>query len=525
MIDYRQELRGTQRSKQLLVQEIRESRDRGVRSTFGGRIPAAWRDKDTDVLSGDAICVPDAAMRDLPPTGSYLLASHYLLEEGRQKRRETTVDIYLSEVGSRTIDVECSLPNYGWGKKTWYLPLALFPKANVAPDLEVTNGNGESVPIPTKPQNLALTCQAVDELIVGGMLEVPLEPLQDYARGNEDVGGDVTLEDVREFVSEVIGDLPIYSRARRNALSKAFENASVQAPELIDLLRKLEDRFVLWVPVEGEAQSDHSFRIRRQEIRRRDEVVGRKLTDSEERIPTPLGKVRVRGRTEAGGGLPRIRFKALYDRLPNTLAVRTLEASAFDSETNRASSCHLRVNSPPGFLVRNVRVGEVVLPSTLPGYSKVRELDPRELGVVIQGWDQNLAHVQLYREKNPEEIYCAVTLGPRGGTITLWMMTAVLTAALLWMVHHHFMTGLYFHAHAKLVASTFGGQGISDAPRLAFHGTDKQIAAAVLLVGPAFASAWSLRAEGGELLRSFFAGARVLLLTSAALSSRARPAR
>lgn len=453
-------------------------------------------------------------MCDEPPTGSYLLASHYLLEKGRLRRRETTVDIYLSEVGSRSIDVECSLPNYGWGKKTWYLPLAFFPKDNVAPALEVTNGDGENVPIPTKSQNLALTCQAIDQLIVGGQLKIPLGPLR------ESFDAEITLENVRKFIAEIITADQIYARARRTAFDKAFSDASDQSLEVIKLLRRLEDTFVLWVPAEGEPQSHHQFRICRQEIRPRDEIIARKREEAEWSIETALGPVDVEGLTEVKGlrGL-RIRFKALYQRLPNALAVRTLEASAFDPESSRAGSCHVRVNAPPGFLVRNVRAGKVVLPTELPGYSEVEEFNPREAGVVIQGWDQNLAHVQLFKEKNPEEIYCAVTLGPRGGAISLWMLTSVLTAVLLWVVYHHFKLGPPdFHEHVRLISWTVGGRGVKADHHLAIGGNEKQIAAAVLLVGPAFASAWSLRAEGGELLRSFLAGARLLLLFSAALS-------
>nr|MDQ3726218.1 hypothetical protein [Actinomycetota bacterium] len=113
--------------------------------------------------------------------------------------------------------------------------------------------------------------------------------------------------------------------------------------------------------------------------------------------------------------------------------------------------------------------------------------------VVIQGLDQDVGHVHLSKSVNPRQLYLNVALGLRGGTTTLWMLATVLTAVLLWLVHHH------------------PGYG---APRF----QNKQIVAAALLVGPAIASAWSLRGEGGELLRTSLSGARVLLLASAALS-------
>jgi len=459
-------------------------------------------------------------MRDLPPPGSYHLASHYLLQRGRLKRRETTVDIYLSDVGTRTIDVECSLPDFGWGKAWWYLPLALFPKGSVAPDLEVTYCDGDIIPIPTKQQNLGLTKQAIDQLLDGGQLNIDCDSLERF------YGREVGEDEVRKFIAEVIVDWPVAARGRR----LYFEKLPGQSKELVDLLRTLEDRFVLWVPVEGEPLSHHQFRIRRQEIHHQDEIVAPKLVQVTWGVPTSLAPLDVKGLSAKGS--PWIRPKAIFDRLPNTLAVRPLEASAFDLEANRAGSCHVRVNAPSGFLVRHIRAGEVkpkpahqqpspesngVIEIEPPGYPDVVEIQPREPDVVIQGWDQNLAHVHLFHRENPEEVYCRVTLGPRGGAISLWMMTAIFTAALLWLVHHQFETVTTHLHYVRFVASGVGDHGAGD-KRLAIGGNEKQIAAAALLVGPAFASAWSLRAEGGELLRSFLAGARLLLLLSAAVS-------
>jgi hypothetical protein len=458
-------------------------------------------------------------MGDLPPPGTYHLASQYLLGEGRLERRETTVNIYLSDVGERTIDVECSLPDFGWGKAWWYLPLAFLPKTDVAPDLEVTYCNGQIVPVPTKQQNLALTRQAVNELIDADKLKISPKPLRAvYGRKIKDA-------QVRRFIEEVITDVPVAARGRR----LYFEQLPERSSDLIRLLRMLEDRFVLWVPIEGEPLSHHHFRIRRQEISHQDEIVALKRKEVEWEIPTPLVPLYLKGLSAKGP--PWIRPKAILNRLPNTLAVRPLEAVAIDSEANRAGSCHVRVKSPPGFLVRNIRAGALkpkppsvpaseapsgVIEIEPPGYPDIEEIKPRDPNVVIQGWDQNLAHVHLFGKQNPEEVYCRITLGPRGGAISLWMMTAVFTAILLWIVHHQFKIGSpLLPGHFKLTSFGLSERG---GRHLALGDNEKQIAAAVLLVGPAFASAWSLRAEGGELLRSFLAGARLLLLISAAVS-------
>lgn len=482
-----------------------------MKTSLLGRIPAAYRDHSLKSLKKDASCVPRPEMMDLPPTGKYRLASHYLLDDSRLKRRETTVDVYLSEVGTRTIDVECSIPNFGWREETWYLPLAFFPKDEVAPDLEVVDCDGQVVAIPTKEQNIGLTERAVDELIDGGRLKIDPKPLA------AELERDVSEEDVREFLAEIISDKQLFARARRLLLEEMPDHSS----EVIALMRRLEDSFVLWVPAAGRPQSHHHFRIRRREIKLQDPIIAPKKIETYWVDETALGPLNVDALSAEGPPWPR--WKTLFDRLPNTLAVRPLEQSAVDSEAWRADSCHMRVNAPPGFLVRNIRAGQVVLEEPESGYPpstypEVVELDPREKGVVIQGWDQNLAHLHLFKEKNPEEVYCLVTLGPRGGAISLWMVAAVLTALLLWIVHHAYVFGPSLQpGHFELVAASLSGRETGDA-HLPITSADRQILAAVLLVGPAFASAWSLRAEGGELLRSFFAGARFLLLASAGIS-------
>jgi hypothetical protein len=160
----------------------------------------------------------------------------------------------------------------------------------------------------------------------------------------------------------------------------------------------------------------------------------------------------------------------------------------YEEEAGRFASCHMRFHAPGGFLIRNIRLG-----TEEEDQRELTELSSEDAHCVVQGVDQNLAHVHLARENNPRRVYLNVALGLRGGLTTLWMLATVLTAVLLWLVHHH---------------PSFGEPVLQN----------KQITAAALLVGPAFASAWSLRAEAGELLRTSLAGARVLLLGSAALS-------
>jgi hypothetical protein len=457
-----------------------------------GRVRTFARTKDCGALRKHTLRVPPFEAREQPQTQGRL-ASQYLLDESRLKRRETTIDLYLSDVGGRTVEVECSLPDEGAGSQLWYLPLAFFTKKDVAPNLEVVDGFGRVVPVPTKHQNFALTKRAINELI---------------RRENLVLGKAAGL---RELIDEVIVKRPVPARTSRIVFERNAEPAAMRA---CPLLRLLEDNFVLWVPVEGPPGSEHHFRISRQEIHHPDQIIVRKARETTVSIPTALGFRLVRG--YSANGWPTVRWRAATERLLKAFALRPMEARLRDREACRAASSHLRLHAPPGFEVRNVRLAEI-LPSG-KGRGRLREIDPLEEDVAIQGWDQTMGHVHLSKPHNPPDVYCRMTLGIQGGTNTLWMLATVLTAALLWVVHHHSRYGPSALNQDQLhYAVAWMGERQSR-KEIALSASNRQIVAAALLVGPAFASAWSLRAESGELLRSFLAGSRVLLLLSAALS-------
>jgi hypothetical protein len=183
----------------------------------------------------------------------------------------------------------------------------------------------------------------------------------------------------------------------------------------------------------------------------------------------------------------KFRFGVALRRALYAFAVRPVEFRAMEAEAARFASHHLRIRTPPGFLVRNFRAAALG-----PGEDDLRELGEEE-DEVVQGCDSDIAHVHLCKPRNPAALYTRTTLGLQGSMTTLWMLSAILTAGLLWLVHHHIGYGRPSEQN-------------------------KQIVAAVLLVGPAFASAYSLRADDNELLRTVLSGARGLLLGSAALS-------
>jgi hypothetical protein len=408
-------------------------------------------------------------MRDDAPPGAYKLASHYLLSDSRMKRRETSFRPYVAEVDARSIDIDLSLPALDCGPCEWYVPAALLPKGSVAPSLKVTDASGRVISIPTKRENMALTERAIEELSGGAGMH-----LSDPVRS-------------RELIREVISYEPLPARVSR----LVFDDHEPAASSRLDaLLSLLEDQFLLWIPVHGAPASQHHLSISRHELRGERPIIRHALRPFTEVFPTALGNVEISAILAVGPRIPD--FGVLLERFLLAFALRPLELVTREIEAARFASCHVRVHAPAGFLVRHIRAG-CPLSSAEPGVERIVELDRDDPHVVVQGEDQNLGHMHLSQTENPGEVYLRVTLALRGGVTTLWMLAAVLTAGLLWLVHHH---GSYGNPAEQ----------------------NKQIAAAALLVGPAFASAWSLRAEGSELLRTSLSGARFLLLASAALS-------
>lgn len=410
---------------------------------------------------------------DEPPPGRYSIAWRYLVTPSRMKRRASTLDVELGWLGSQELEIDVAIPADAGedAGPTWFVPVAFLSKEPVAPDLRISDCGGAALAVPTKRENMALTHRAVEALADEGVL--PLGP-----RGSK----------ARALAHELICAAPFEGRARRLIIERTL-GVPPGAP-LLDLLGQLEDQFVLWVPVHGEPGSEHHISVVRQEARSEEQI--RTRTAREELVPVDTAAGRYWIGALQPTGWPTIDVAAALDRILTAFALRPVEFRASEFEAVRFASYHLRVFAPEGFLVRNVRAARVEPAQASVGAGVVEELGDQP-NAVVQGHDTGVAHVHLAEERNPRHLYARITLGLHGGMTTLWMLAALLTAGLIWLVYHH---------------SDFGDPG----------GQNKQIAAGVLLVGPAFASAWALQADRGGLLRAVLTGARILLLGSAALS-------
>jgi len=150
------------------------------------------------------------------------------------------------------------------------------------------------------------------------------------------------------------------------------------------------------------------------------------------------------------------------------------------------------VRAPEDFVVRAVRLAKMLPDPTEPGVVLLEELT-HEPNQIVQGHDSEMAHVNCVRRTDRNPLLLEVWLGVRAGLTTFWLLGVAMTAVLLRVFEH------------DLKPATTGSGHL-------------EVAAAVLLFGPALAAAWAVRSDEGDLLRNVLSGTRQLLMGSAILS-------
>jgi hypothetical protein len=406
------------------------------------------------------------------------LGWQYLRDEIRLPRAVETLEIVGVRRGRQVLDLDLALPALAEGEErgeretAWYVPAAFLGKKPIAPDLEVRDGMGGVIPVPTKPANMELTAWALDRLAEDGQLGV--EPSPELSGLVHDV---ISKEAPEARVSTILIE----------------ENFGPLGDLFQHLLEELEDQFLLWIPLRGRPGMNYHVSMRRRQHRHVPPILARRRIHRRYRVDTALGPVSV----EAFPAQGRFRFRprAALERILLVLGILPFEFEHETSAPRRFASYHLRVLAPPGFVVRDLRAE-----SGDPGFEDEEETGGHRLtnrpGTVVQGHNAEVAHVHLAHQDNPASVFLRVTFGIREGLNTLWVLAVVLTAALLWAFHRHEVQTLLQGHHGELDA-----------------------AAAVLLIGPAAVSAWAISTgDQGELLRSAVSVARFLLLASAVLS-------
>ncbi|HEX6752853.1 MAG TPA: hypothetical protein VF093_04620 [Solirubrobacterales bacterium] len=382
-----------------------------------------------------------------------------------------SIELFTLSRAQKRIELDLHLPARGTAPRLWYLPIAFFEKERVAPDLEVVDAAGDTISVPTKRESMALTAEAIAELDRAGAIEC---------------GG----EKIDELIWQVISSIPLEAYVVR-----AIAEGRLQAGNdlLLSLLRRLEDSYLLWVPLEGDPASAHRISISRRQPQHRNSLTHHVIKEVSGQLETAVGTAHFSFETPTGFRYP-APF-AVTERMMQWFGLVPLAHEQEVPDARRAASFHLRVYAPEGFVVRDVQLdlgdGDERMADSLTG----RPSPEDHPDVSLQGKDSEVAHLHCARKENHQSLTMYTIFGIRDGLMTLWATAVVFTAVLLWGVHR-----------AAPYPVDGGPSGVLE------------LSGAILLLGPALASAWAIRTDTGEVLERFMIGARGVLLLSAALS-------
>lgn len=410
-------------------------------------------------------------------------AWHYLLPDQPMIRRVDTIDVHTPQYWVVSMEIDFRIPPTPPGSAPprggrCLVPVAAFAKYPVAPDLEVRNGAGDVLSVPTKATNMDLTVRALEGVAAEAAIVLG-RPASDFRLSSE----------LLNLAADVIHGQPRHARVCRQKIERDMECPALEW--LVPLLRRLEDHFLLWVPVPDDPGADLHLSVCRSERR----WLAPLLRPFRREVPIDV--------ESSAGVIPaswHAPFKLLRWPDPAAFVGRLLIACGLmpvtindeGLEAHRFSSYHRCFAPPAGFILREIRMGKVREEDWEKPRPDVHRLED-DVDRTVQGEDTKLGHVHLAEARNPSRIFTRATIGLRPETITLWALVAVLTCGLLWA----------FHRNIAYIAA------LSEPAK---------IAVGVLLIGPTFASAWTLREKDRALMRSVLAGTRLLMLASAALS-------
>jgi len=408
------------------------------------------------------------------PAGEYGLAARFLLPEAKLGLCREFIHAFGKGRPRQIKEIQIGhLESYN-REVAQYVPL-VFLRKDVAPDLEVTDDKGEPLPIPAPSENVALTLRAFADLAIE----------EDW---------DLVGSDLRPLVQEVIQGDPFRARVARLVID---ERANMPRP-LKDLLRELEDQFVLWMKVDQNFPVDRGVRIVQRQVMQRAPLIVRHRRHVRRRLSVAGEEVEVQ--FLAAVGLPRLSLHFLFQRLRLALGTYAVFEYA-TAEAPRFEDFRLRIEAPPGFLVRDAAVDtegaanvRLERPEVQTIFTASEAFYERE-GISVGGIGSESAYLNaVHPPRDLSRMQMRVAFAMRSELIGFWALVIVLTAGLLWLFHRAGVMWIDEREGALETATT------------------------VLLLGPSAASALALRAdEGGWVRRSMWL-TRMMLFGSALLA-------
>lgn len=423
------------------------------------------------------------------------IAWEYLLPDRPMTRRIDTLEVHSARWGRKVMELDVSFPKScvmfdgdpDGPDERCMVPAALIPEEPVAVDLEVRDASDSLVSVPTRRECKELTERAMS-LISKQAASLLERPRTDFFL-------DPSLQ-LR--IGDVITRDPLRARISRLHVERKMGVDGAVGEWLFPLLRRLEDNYMLWVPIEGLPLGDHHLTVRRSERRRVDRIFP-PARPFEENISVESRAGEISGRWRpASSWLYKASFTAAMGRLLVSFGLMPVKFDDESLEADRFSSYHVCMVPPAGLVVREVKAGGIRESEWGKSKPRIEEIST-DLDRTVHGEDSRAGHVHFEMDRNPSWLNSRITIGLRPGTTTLWGAVVVLTCGLLWALHSEI---------SRILAASGGGQ----------ERIDVQIAAAALLVVPTFAASWTLRLNDPTMIRNMLGGTRALLLSSAILS-------
>lgn len=434
-----------------------------------------------------------------PNWDNHSLAWEYLLPGRSMPRRIDSLEVRGKQWGLRTMEVDVAFPDSGRdasdtaaktdGRALCLVPVAYIPKRPVASDLEIRNADDGIVAFPTRRECMTLTKRAINQISDSAPQLLSRSP-REY-----ELSTDLAIR-----IGEIVRWEPLRARtARLDVEENILATGDSHLKEwLLPLLRRLEDNYMLWAPLEGSPHSEHHLTIRRSAIRDAEPIFTTVRKDRE-RFDIHSEAEDLQGEwSPPRKWRRRLNPSALIRRTLVFLGLMPVKFEQEVIEADRFSSYHLRLVPPPGLITRAIKAGRI-------DESQWGQKDPQVkqmrsgLDRTIQGEGMRIGHIHLDMNPNPKWITSQFTIGLRPGTTTLWSSVVVLTTALVWAMHNEVVRLLGLKP----------GTGMEE--------VEIQIAAGVLLVGPTFSAAWALR-QDATFIRNLLVGPQIVLMLSATLS-------
>lgn len=450
--------------------------------------------------------------------GYYLRQNHDLIQ-----RHVESISLSLDHTARWALRVEIELPidseahcEHRSGRTLFLFPLAYLSKSDGRLHFAVRNEAGEEVPVPTRQECdriSGIAAAQASEWLVSEIDEgPPRDSIDELAKAIR------AIPSASPFAAAQIFDrlrrgLALDGRSRtryiRGSAPKPPSNASSgfwaigeawEKAGLADVLRLLVEHSLAWVPVWGEPGERRAFNISQEiSLERRpfllwrfgevDEQTRVGSSDEAGRSRSPQTMLKM-GDSAYGRRSYRISLSVLGERIGQPLAWMPIEYDFPTVHTRRCGSYHFELTCPAGLSPRALKVasGDPIdearqgaagtaaprLPAEEPPLGRTK-LTP------------NIAHHHLPGNRQTGDLWFRVTVGVSAGAMPiLWWLAGALTATLLW--------------------------GFA-ATNPSLEGSEKEIAAGILLVVPALVAALAVGGENAPITR-LIGGARILLLVT-----------